>query len=171
MHTCVHDWTLAALNTVIDPQQYWYAIDCVAASINENDWDVPRHLKYARLSTHASWLVQDRFRGDRIDDDIIFDQVGKVHKIAELLRQQVQFVPAEKMYGRALAGREKALGPDHTSTLNAVNNLGNLYADQGKLDAAEKMYRRALAGNEKALGVYHISTLGTVNNLGMLYTH
>ena len=31
------------------------------------------------------------------------------------------------MYVRALAGYEKALGPDHTSTLTTVNNLGNLY--------------------------------------------
>jgi len=43
-----------------------------------------------------------------------------------------------------LAGKEKALGADHTLTLNAVNNVGALYADQGKLDEAEKMYRRTL---------------------------
>jgi Tetratricopeptide repeat len=49
-------------------------------------------------------------------------------------------------------GRVKALGPDHTSTLDTVNNLGNLYRDQGKLPESEKMYLRALAGREKALG-------------------
>jgi hypothetical protein len=27
------------------------------------------------------------------------------------------------MYNRALAGYEKALGPEHTSTLDTVNNL------------------------------------------------
>ena len=31
------------------------------------------------------------------------------------------------MYERALQGREKALGPDHTATLDTVNNLGILY--------------------------------------------
>jgi hypothetical protein len=36
---------------------------------------------------------------------------------------------AEKMYERTLQGYEKALGPEHTSTINIVNNLGNLYAD------------------------------------------
>jgi hypothetical protein len=30
------------------------------------------------------------------------------------------------MYVRALAGYEKALGPDHTSTLSTVNNLGQI---------------------------------------------
>ena len=42
--------------------------------------------------------------------------------------------------------REGAQGPDHTSTLDTVNNLGVLYVDQDKLDEAEKMYQRALQG-------------------------
>ena len=73
------------------------------------------------------------------------------------------------MYERALEGYEKAWGPEHTSTLDTVNNLGLLYADQGKLAEAEKMYERALEGKEKALGPKHTSTLNTVNNLGNLY--
>jgi hypothetical protein len=31
------------------------------------------------------------------------------------------------MYKRALAGFEKALGPDHTSTLDTISNVGLLY--------------------------------------------
>ncbi len=76
---------------------------------------------------------------------------------------------AEDMYLRALAGREKAWGPEHTSTLRTVNNLGALYKDQGKMKEAEDMYLRALAGREKAWGPEHTSTLRTVNNLGALY--
>ena len=56
------------------------------------------------------------------------------------------------MYNRALRGCEEALGPNHTSTLDTVNNLGLLYKDQGKLAEAEKMYDRALQGYEDALG-------------------
>ncbi|CAG8982040.1 hypothetical protein HYALB_00013901 [Hymenoscyphus albidus] len=74
------------------------------------------------------------------------------------------------MYQRALQGKEKALGPDHTSTLDTVNNLGTLYSNQGKLVEAEQMYQRALQGKEKALGPDHTSTLDTVNNLGTLYS-
>ena len=29
------------------------------------------------------------------------------------------------MYNRALEGKEKTLGPKHTSTLDTVNNFGN----------------------------------------------
>jgi len=56
------------------------------------------------------------------------------------------------MYLCVLVGKEKALGPDHRSTLDTVNNLGILYQDQGKLAEAERMFVRALAGSERALG-------------------
>ena len=53
------------------------------------------------------------------------------------------------MYIRALRGKEKAWGVEHTSTLGTVNNLGVLYADQGKMAEAEEMYMRALQGCKK----------------------
>ena len=62
---------------------------------------------------------------------------------------------AEQMYERALAGKEKAFGPDHGSTLGTVRNLGNLYRAQGKLDKAEQIFHRPLTGREKALGREH----------------
>ncbi|RFU35195.1 hypothetical protein B7463_g1176, partial [Scytalidium lignicola] len=68
------------------------------------------------------------------------------------------------MYERALRGSEKALGPEHISTLDTVNNLGVLYADQGKLAEAEQMYERALQGYEKALGPDNITTYIPVLN-------
>ena len=43
------------------------------------------------------------------------------------------------MYERALAGYEKALGPEYMLTLIIVNNLSNLYLSQGKLVEAEVM--------------------------------
>lgn len=55
------------------------------------------------------------------------------------------------MYQRALAGKEKALGSDHMSTLNTVNNHGILYSDREKLKEAEEIYQRALIGYEKIL--------------------
>jgi tetratricopeptide (TPR) repeat protein len=81
--------------------------------------------------------------------------------------------PRNVRYQRALQGKEKALGPKHTSTLSTVNNLGNLYADQGKMDEAEKMYQHALQGYEKALGRERVKTyipvLTTMQNLAVLY--
>ncbi len=73
------------------------------------------------------------------------------------------------MYQRALDGYEKALGPEHTSTLDTVNNLGRLYKDQGKLAEAEKMYERALGGKEKFGRPHHprATLIGrNLNNFG-----
>ncbi|SLM39072.1 nb-arc and tpr domain protein [Lasallia pustulata] len=64
---------------------------------------------------------------------------------------------AEAMYRRALEGSEKAWGPEHTSTLDTVDNLGNLYNNQGKMAEAEAMYRRALEGQDGRSGS-HVST-------------
>ena len=53
---------------------------------------------------------------------------------------------------RALQETEKVKGLEHTSTLNTLSKLGNLYTDQGKIAEAEEMYIRALVGHAKALG-------------------
>jgi hypothetical protein len=42
------------------------------------------------------------------------------------------------MYMRALTGRLKVLGFDHSSTLDTVNNLAILYCKQGKSDEVER---------------------------------
>jgi tetratricopeptide (TPR) repeat protein len=72
-----------------------------------------------------------------------------VNNLGGLYRNQGKLKEAEEMYRRALAGYEKALGTDHTPTLNAVNNLGSLYANQGKLKEAEEMFQRGLADTRR----------------------
>ncbi|KAJ5907909.1 hypothetical protein N7495_000591 [Penicillium taxi] len=117
-----------------------------------------------RLIPHANYL---RYLGCSGDNSVLW---GAYHGLGILYSDQGKLNEADEMYQRALAGYEKALGPDHTSTLDTVNNLGLLYSDQGKLNEAEEMYQRALTGCEKALGPDHTSTLNTVNNLGILYS-
>ncbi|KAJ6142983.1 hypothetical protein N7471_002436 [Penicillium samsonianum] len=170
MHNCVHDWTLAALNKNVDIRYYWYAFDCVHATINGVNIDSLGHITFSRSASHAIQLVHQRF----LENDMIYhpapDKLDQVLRVSQLLQGQIQLAAAEQMYIRALTGYEKSLGPDHTSTLVTIHNLGNLYCDQGKLDIAVQMYMRALARREKALGPDHMSTLITINNLGTLYT-
>jgi Tfp pilus assembly protein PilF len=73
------------------------------------------------------------------------------------------------MFRQALTKYEKALGPEHTSTLDTVHNLSLQYADQGKLDETEQMFRRVLTGNEKILESKHTLMLILINNLNLLY--
>lgn len=46
VHSCVHDWTLAGLNTTVDVLSYTYAISCAAASVDADGWDAVGHIQY-----------------------------------------------------------------------------------------------------------------------------
>ena len=132
---------------------------CHLESIGDSDYKTRQqgqaHLDKIWQEVESSKLG-DRFLEARIT-------FGNFH------RDQGRLKDAEMMFNAALAGYEKALGPEHTSTLTGVINLALLYVDQGRLKDAEIMYNRALAGYEKELGPEHMFTLKTVNNLGILY--
>ena len=101
-------------------------------------------------------------------DVISVEQLNDLVSAGILLSDGGKFDEAQAMFERVLRGYEKALGPDHLSTLCTVNNLANLLSDQGKLHEAQAMYERALQGYEKALGPDHNYTLMTVGNLANL---
>ena len=65
------------------------------------------------------------------------------------------YAQARPLYARALALREKALGPEHPDTAETLNNLALLQRDEGDHAAARPLLERALAINEKACGPDH----------------
>jgi hypothetical protein len=67
-------------------------------------------------------------------------------------------VQAEPLFRRALAIREKVLGPDHPDTAQSINNLALVLYAKGDYAGAEPLLRRALAIREKALGPNHPDT-------------
>ena len=75
---------------------------------------------------------------------------------------------ARPLYERALAIREKALGPEHPDTATSLNNLASLLQAQGDLVGARSLFERALAIREKALGPEHPDTASSLNNLANL---
>ena len=165
MHGCVHSWTVHVLNEVRNIEMAQLAMRCVGLHVPAD-------------TERGYWIVQRRLmqHADRCLKMVVMDEIWIMkgdewilHRLGLLYADQGRLSDAEAMYERALRGYEKALGPEHTSTLSTVNNLGNLYKDQGRLSDAEAMYERALQGYEKALGPEHTSTLSTVNNLGILY--
>lgn len=72
------------------------------------------------------------------------------------------------MFRRALTGYDKAMGINHTSTLDTVYNLGDLYSKQGKYAEAEKMYRQALDVYTNAQGSDHPRTRLMARTLSLL---
>ncbi|KAH7413483.1 hypothetical protein BKA64DRAFT_355752 [Cadophora sp. MPI-SDFR-AT-0126] len=164
IHACVHSWSIHALNQEWNYDLAKLALKFVGAHAPRKE-DIQPWLIQRRLLQHAGRCLQMILNSLVPDDDIAWE----CHRLGLLYADQGKLVEAEQMYQRALAGKEKAWGPDHTSTLDTVNNLGILYKNQGKLVEAEQMYQQALQGYEKALGPDHTSTLDTVNNLGNLY--
>jgi tetratricopeptide (TPR) repeat protein len=164
IHGCVHSWTIHILNQDWDYNLARVAVEFVGSHIPGEEavrpWLTERRL--LRHAARCSYILLN---------DLVTDNGMKwaYHNFGDLYKGQGKLAEAEEMYQRALHGKEKALGTEHTSTLQTVNNLGVLYSDQGKLAKAEEMYQRALQGKEKALGTEHRSTLQTVNNLGILY--
>ncbi|KAH8593059.1 hypothetical protein B0O99DRAFT_743067 [Bisporella sp. PMI_857] len=169
MHGCVHSWTIHVLNQVWDCDLARLAIKFVGSHA-PGEQTVQPWMTQRRLLQHAARCSDMLLNNLVIKDEISDDEIARAcHNLGLLYADQGKLAEAEQMYERALRGYEKALGAEHTSTLDTVNNLGNLYVDLGKLAEAEQMYERALRGCEKALGAEHTSTLDTVNNLGNLY--
>jgi tetratricopeptide (TPR) repeat protein len=167
MHSCVHSWTMHVVNSRRDDKMARIALNCIGLHVPDHNrpqyWVIQQRL--IRHANRCQGFLSTRLVGQ--DDDNLEHMA--IYNLGYLYADQGKLDEAEKMYQRALQGREKAWGPEHTSTLDTVNNLGILYVDLGRLDEAEKMYQRALQGYEKAWGPEHISTLDTVNNLGNLY--
>ena len=57
---------------------------------------------------------------------------------------QGRYDDALEWNGHALAGREKALGKDHPSTLETLNNMALAYDHQGCYGDALEWYERCL---------------------------
>jgi hypothetical protein len=175
MHAVVHDWIQASIDTRKDDGILQTAITTIGLAVpEENTRDsitIQRRLLPHLIQLLQYWSYVTEVQ-DYVDNAVYLESL---QMLGNLCADQDKLVEAEKMYQRALQGYEKALGPDHTSTLDTVNNLGLLYADRGKLDEAEKMYQRALQGYEKALGPDNVTTcipaLNTIWAFGYLFEH
>ncbi|MCH7768571.1 MAG: tetratricopeptide repeat protein [Nitrospinae bacterium] len=91
------------------------------------------------------------------------------NNLGSLLARKGRYAEAESLIKRALAIKEKALGPDHPYLARRLNNLAELYRAQGQYAKAEPLYQRALANNETAWGPDHPSVATSLNNLAVLY--
>ncbi|TVY17528.1 Vegetative incompatibility protein HET-E-1, partial [Lachnellula arida] len=169
IHRCIHLWTVFVLNKDWDESLAHLALTCIASEVPSTDekhwWLLQRRL-LQHATRQALFIVDGKVDVDRLH--------WAFHYLGNLYSDQGKLAEAEKMYIQALQGTEEALGPDHTSTLDTVNNLGLLYADQGKLAEAEKMYVRALQGYEDALSLELVSSylpaLNTVFAFGDLFS-
>ena len=88
----------------------------------------PDHLEVATALNNQSEFLQIQ----------AFVQFGK-----DEARRQAAIARAELLQKRALAIREKNLGPRHSFTLASLVNLARIYLAQGRYDEAENLYKGA----------------------------
>jgi len=168
LHKCVHDWTLNELNQQLQSELVGIAMHCIAQSVTwESEqlyWEKNREIEGHGLR------LQERRIAKVIEQSQTSEQdTGDLFMIGYLYSDQGKLAEVEQMFMRALKGKEKTLGVEHTSTLDIVNNLGALYRNQGKLAEAKQMYMRALKGYEKAHGSNHQTTILISRNLEILH--
>jgi CHAT domain-containing protein/Tfp pilus assembly protein PilF len=101
------------------------------------------------------------------DDPLV--EARTLNQIALALYRQGHYAEAQKLGQRALAIREKALGPEHPDVAESLNNLAAINQRQANPVEAEALYKRALAIREKALGPGDPAVAVSHNNLAALY--
>jgi CHAT domain-containing protein/Tfp pilus assembly protein PilF len=97
------------------------------------------------------------------------DEVAALDKRVGQLSQAGKFSEAIPLAQRALAIREKALGPDHPDVALSLTGLAELYQLQGRYADAEPLHKRALAIQEKALGPDGPYTGRSLHDLAEVY--
>jgi tetratricopeptide (TPR) repeat protein len=147
-------------------QQRWLgaAVRLLAAGFPSDAADPEHWPMCARLLPHAQVVA-----------DLVGDQPTEpgslswlLDRVATYLQARAEFGLAKPLFERALAIRERVLGPDHPGTAASLDNLASLLQAQGELAAARPLFERALAITERVLGPDHSDTASSLNNLALL---
>src|SRR3954468_2498447 len=80
---------------------------------------------------------------------------SSLSNLGQLKYKQKDFAQAEALFHRALAIRERVLGPEHFGLVQNINNLAALHYARNELDQAEPLFQRALGISQQHLGESH----------------
>jgi class 3 adenylate cyclase/tetratricopeptide (TPR) repeat protein len=161
MHRLVQ---LAARDLVGSTSQDWSecAVGVVDAAFPEVEFE--RWPQCGRLLPHALAVL-----GALPDETAFLPAASLAHRSGFYLEWRGEFSTAEELCKRALAIREKALGPEHPNVADSLSNLALGYREQARYEEAEPLYKRARAIREKALGLEHPDFAHSLNNLAHVY--
>lgn len=141
----IHRWAYHFLDEDSRVELAQLAVVIVGWSVPDNstrDYSAMQRRLLLHAQACSQWVsmgeIAEKIRSQG-KDEVDFNRTKEketmlyaIHQLGLLYADQGRLTKADKMYQRALKGYEKALGPEHTSTLSTVNNLGILYRDQGK---------------------------------------
>ncbi|KAH7010871.1 P-loop containing nucleoside triphosphate hydrolase protein [Microdochium trichocladiopsis] len=132
IHSCLHSWTIHILNEEWDSCLNKLAVESVASQVPSRE-EAEYWLLQKRLISHAirscSTVQESNCPTDRA-----------FHSLGNLYADQGKLGEAEKMYLRALHGRERAVGLEDVTTyrpaINTLENLGSLLFGSGPFDSS-----------------------------------
>jgi len=87
-----------------------------------------------------------------------------------LLERMGQLEEAEIYYTEALGALRRSVGEEHSDTISAMGNLGDLYTSMSRFDDAEEFLTAATAIARRALPDPNVVTGYTLTKYGRLLT-
>jgi len=131
----------------------------------------PQEIEVETWSRCRRYLPQAQSCATLIQDyALTFEEAAHLlSRTALYLNTHALYKQAELLCERALAIREKLLGPEHPDIATNLNNLAEVYREQGKYELAEPLYLRAFVICEQHLGPEHPLAATSLNNLALLY--
>ncbi|MBI3185559.1 MAG: tetratricopeptide repeat protein [Myxococcales bacterium] len=121
-----------------------------------------RHAEAHTWSRLAVAAMERLGKNDEIEADLHSD-------LGNLALAEARYEDAQRSFEKALALREKALGPEHPEVARTHNNLGVALARLSKLSEAARHYERSLEIHRKMLGPSHPDLANSMNNLGVIH--
>jgi CHAT domain-containing protein/Tfp pilus assembly protein PilF len=98
-------------------------------------------------------------------------EATELSKRAYNLFRQNKYTEAFPLVQKALEIRENALGHEHPTTANSLDDMAGLYLQAGDYAKAESFMQRALNIREKVFGPEHPDTAKSLNSLARLVFH
>jgi class 3 adenylate cyclase/tetratricopeptide (TPR) repeat protein len=135
------------------------ALDAVFPKVEYSNW-----AQCERLIPHVASIAE--WFGSSIGRPETSARV--LHGSSKYLSERGRYTEARALGERALAIRERALGPDHPDVAQSLNNLAVVQYQAGRFAEAAHLYEQALAIREKALGAEHLDVAESLNDLAVV---
>jgi tetratricopeptide (TPR) repeat protein len=172
VHPVVHRWTAHIQNNDEKRESLLLAMMVVGSmvpSCTTGNYSVQQR----RLFPHAErckWRWQEVQNPDKDGSEFLMVLAKFLHNLSKLYENEASFHEILACEVNLDLHKNKIrLGPGHTETLNAVNDLANVYQEYSRLAEAKALYDRVLQGQEKVLGPDHNSTLDTFYSRADIY--
>lgn len=101
-------------------------------------------------------------------EDKVMKEVLSLKNRAHYYEEVGDYEKAERLLSRAVAMKERSLGPDHPAMAEDLHNLGLLNLALEKHDRAEELLVRALGIRRQQLGANHPDVFETLNAIALV---